>query len=100
MTARIWFSPQGRAQAREAAEWWRNNRSKAPQLLARELRHYLKLVAETPSVGRPYQHSAIPDLRRVLLPRTKYHVYYIHHPDDAEIEVVAFWSAVRGRAPV
>ncbi len=100
MSARIWFSPEARAQARDAAIWWRDNRPKAPQLLARELKHYLQLLSDTPNLGRSFEHSDIPNLLRVLLPRTKYHIYYVHHVDRAEIEVVAFWGAVRGRTPL
>ena len=36
--------------------------------------------------------------RRVLMPESRYHVYYrVAGPDH--VRVVAIWSAVRGRGP-
>lgn len=98
MPVRVWFSPQARGQAREAAIWWRTNRPAAPGLFAQELRKYVGLLSENPGLGRRYSNQTIPDLHRILLPDTKYHLYYAQVV-AGELEIVAVWSAVKGRLP-
>jgi plasmid stabilization system protein ParE len=65
--------------AREIAEidaWWRENREAAPELFADELLSALDMIALVPSLGAPARSPRLPDLRRVLLRRTQYYVYY------------------------
>lgn len=99
MKSRVWFSPQAHAHALLARAWWRANRSAAPEMLADEIARYVSMLSEHPEIGRPYPHPDVADLRRVYLPEARYHLYYVHDADSAEVEVVAFWSALRGRAP-
>jgi hypothetical protein len=84
MPARVWFSPQARSQAREAALWWRANRPLAPRLFAKEL--------------RAFPNATIPALHRILRPGTKYHLYYVLTAPEV-LEIVTVWSAVKGRQP-
>ena len=93
-------APQARAQVRRARDWWNRNRGSAPSLLKDDLTRALALLTEYPDIGRPYAHPEIPGLRRLLLRRSQYHVYYVHETAEREVVVLAFWSAVRGRGPV
>ena len=100
MKVRVWFSPQAREQALHAGEWWRANRPAAPSLCEDELESAVALLSEAPTIDMQYQrHPEILGLRRLLLSGTRYHVYYVHDQARAEIEIVAMWSAVRGRGP-
>jgi plasmid stabilization system protein ParE len=78
-------------------EWWRTNRPAAPDLFARELEAMLAVVALMPSLGARIRGKRAPGLRRVLLRRTKYHVYY--RIADGRLEVLAVWHAARGTSP-
>ena len=97
---RLRTAPQARAQVRRAKDWWTRNRGSSPEFLRDELTRALELLAEYPDVGRTYEHPEIPCLRRLLLRRTQYHLYYVHDAAAHEVVVLAFWSAARGRGPV
>ncbi|WP_422723945.1 type II toxin-antitoxin system RelE/ParE family toxin [Hyalangium rubrum] len=99
MTLRVFFTPRAQAQALEAAEWWRIHRPTAPELLEAELTTALRLLAELPELGRRYPHPRVTGVRRLLMPRTRYHLYYAHDAEEAAVLILAVWSAVRGRGP-
>jgi plasmid stabilization system protein ParE len=99
MKARILFSPEAREQARDAARWWRENRPSAPRLFADEIRRALVLIGSAPIIGVRYAHDGVANVRRVLLPTTRFHIYYVHDEAARAVDVVAVWSAVRGRRP-
>lgn len=91
--------PEARAQAEAAAKWWRENRPRAPGRFAEELEAAFALLADSPEVGVRVKGRGIPGLRRLLLPVTAYHVYYIYQPTLARVAVISIWSAHRGRNP-
>jgi plasmid stabilization system protein ParE len=86
------------AEAERAARWWRRNREAAPTLFEEELDAALDLLRETPTLCGVWRTHRGSEVRRIFLPRTRYHVYYRIEPDDAVL-VMSIWSAVRGRGP-
>ena len=74
------------------------HRTAAPSLFLEELEAAFALIGSAPNVGRPYRRSPVEGTRRVLLARSRYHVYYIPVDDD-EVVVVAIWHASRGIGP-
>lgn len=90
--------PDADEQIREIDEWWRENRTAAPDLFVEELAAAISLLEMWPLVGRRRRHRTVPGLRRVLLRATRYHVYYVP-VDETRLLVLAVWSAVRGRGP-
>lgn len=52
-----------------------------------------------PATGTIYRTRRGETLRRLLLPRTEYHLYYVLAETDPIVVVVAVWSARRGRQP-
>lgn len=91
--------PEAEAQVRKIDDWWRENRTAAPELFVQELAAAVALIQSSPQIGRRRRHPGLPGLRRVLLRSTRYHLYYV--PDDSgeRLFVLAVWSAVRGRLP-
>jgi len=81
---------------RETDAWWREHRRAAPDLFTDELEAALLALAEMPTLGTRYEPDPRP-VRRLLLSRTHYHVYFMQETD--RVYVVAIWSAFRGRAP-
>jgi len=75
------------------------NRLAAPMMLRDELEAAYGLIAELPFAGESVPHSRIAGLRRVLLGRTQYHLYYVVADDEGVIEVLALWHTSRGRRP-
>lgn len=79
-------------------EWWRAHRPRAPSLFAEELAEAFELLEHFADVGSPYvAQGGVDGARRVLLRGCRYHVYYVY--DEDEVQVLAVWSALRGRGP-
>jgi plasmid stabilization system protein ParE len=93
------FTPEAEAQATEMDTWWREHRPAARGLFAQELADVLTLVTRTPGVGTTHKTNSGKALRRVLMPKTKNHVYFeVDLPRD-QVIVHAVWGTPRGRGP-
>jgi len=87
------------AHMRAARDWWRRSRPDAPERFADELRLAFALLAEQPGIGVPVHDADFPGIRRHLIGRSRYHVYYRADSDERAIFAVAIWHASRGAAP-
>lgn len=76
--------------------WWREHRDKAPGLFADELARAFQLIGLAPGAGKRYRHAR-QVVRRVMMRRTRNHVYYVELEEF--VLVVAVWGAVRGTGP-
>lgn len=89
--------PQG---TEAAGRWWQENRSKAPEALREELEQALQLIASQPDIGSMAGNTRLAGVRRVLLSRVKYHLYYrVLDSPTRSIEVLALWHTSRGDRP-
>lgn len=68
-------------------------------MLRDELEAAYALIAALPFAGEAVSHSRIAGLRRVLLGRTQYHLYYAMSGDKGVVEVLALWHTSRGKRP-
>jgi len=84
---------------RAEADWWAKNRSQAPSMLAEDLESAFSLIEEFPLAGEAVPHDRIPTLRRVLLSRAQYYLYYSVLLDEGVVEVLALWHTSRGSKP-
>ncbi len=92
------LAPRAVREAERCAGWWREHRPTAPALFEVELRAALDVIRSAPRVGGIYEELEGREYRRLLLPETRYHVYYrVVGPEH--VRVLAVWSAVRGRGP-
>ncbi len=66
-------------------------------MLRDELEDAYALITALPFAGEAVSHSRITGLRRVLLGRTQYHLYYVVSDDEGVIEVLALWHTSRGK---
>jgi len=90
---RVVISARARREIFEARGWWLDHRDKAPRAFDEDLKLALELIAETPNIGELYRSRRRRIIRRVLLHRTKHHVYYRDTP--IFVEVVALWHSSR-----
>lgn len=97
MTVRI--TARARQQALHADKWWRQNRPSAPELFVDELAAAFERLSASPQIGVPFPDTEVPDVRRMLLVGSRYHVYYFVDAASEEVVVLAIWSAIRGRTP-
>jgi plasmid stabilization system protein ParE len=79
-------------------KWWLENRTAAPTMLADELEGAYTLISDLPLAGEAVPHSQISGVRRVLLGRTRYHLYYVVS-DSSTIEILSLWHTSRGSRP-
>jgi plasmid stabilization system protein ParE len=93
---KVIVSPAAEAQIDTIDRWWREHRRAAPELFIQELAASLQLLALLPQAGHVQWHIR-PDVRRICLRSSRYHVYYRVRGET--LEVVALWSAVRGTGP-
>ena len=99
MSRRLVVAPRAAAQIRAAANWWIHNRDKAPDAFAEEIERGFETIWRLPSAGEPVQHSSLRGLRRLLLGRVHYHLYYILGQTGNTVEILALWHARRGEEP-
>ncbi len=97
---RIEVSPEARLHVRAIQAWWRTNRPAVADLFHEELRAALTKLAGSPAAGAPYRASSgVPGMRRILMPRTRYHVYYVVTDEGERVLVHAVWHTARGQGP-
>ena len=85
--------------AERRAAWWRRERLGALLLFEDEPRVALDLLRVEPEAGSAYRSRDRRAYRRVLLPRSRHHVYdRVAAPD--RLVVIAIWNAVGRRGPV
>ncbi|MCC7386207.1 MAG: type II toxin-antitoxin system RelE/ParE family toxin [Deltaproteobacteria bacterium] len=99
MNVTVSFSPEADEHVEQIESWWRENRDKAPNLFQDELSHAVSVLAMGLDVGRPYRRRGIPGLRRILLPKTRFHVYFVYDRSAGVVLIVEVWGAARGRGP-
>jgi plasmid stabilization system protein ParE len=88
------------AEIRRASAWWRANRPAVPHALAEDLERAFELVAAQPGIGARARNAKKEAVRRLLLSRTGYYLYYQVNAEASRIEVLALWHSRRGREPV
>lgn len=88
------------AQERFEAEdrWWREHRD-AKELFVAEFEEVLRQVASTPGIGQRYRRARGKLIQRVLMKKTRCHVYYFHNRERDLVEIHSLWGARRKRGP-
>ena len=93
------MAPRAESQVREAAHWWLENRPKAPHAFEEDLEKAFDLVTLLPGVGEPVRHSRIAGLRRLLMGRVRYYLYYDVSDETETVEILALWHTGRRGQP-
>lgn len=97
MTLRVKVSARAASQIDKAAEWWAENRPAAPGAIRADIGEALALLAQQPGIGTKYEGARTPGVRRLLVGRVRYFIYYRARLDT--IEVLAVWHGSRGMQP-
>jgi hypothetical protein len=97
---RVRFTPEARLAVGEKRAWWELHREKAPRLFVEELGAIVGKLRDGADAER--QQYAVRGRRvvwRILMPKTRHHVYYRLDDAAGEIEIVLVWNAVAGVGP-
>ena len=79
--------------------WWFEHRNDARTMFIDELEETLRRLLAAPDAGMRWPTPRRPNLRRVLMPRTHNHVYFLFDEARKTVFVLAVWGAPRGRSP-
>jgi plasmid stabilization system protein ParE len=96
---RVDYAARAEAQVVAVSLWWAENRRDSPTLFTEELAAVFERLETSPLSGAPFPASRPKDVRRVLLGRSRYHVYYTVDEDAGRVIVRAVWHVARGRGP-
>lgn len=97
---RVRFTPEARLAVREKRLWWEQHREKVPRLFVEELAAVVaKLREGTDKERQQYAARSGRIIWRLLMPKTRNHVYYRVNEVGAEVEILVVWNAVSGANP-
>jgi plasmid stabilization system protein ParE len=82
----------------EEDAWWRKHRD-AKELLVEEFEKALEQVTTMPETGRRYRLARGKLIQRVLMKKTRCHMYYFHDRERDLVEIHSVWGARRKRGP-
>ena len=97
MALRVKVSARAASQIRKAAEWWAENRPAAPGAVRIDIGEALALLAQQPGFGAAYVGVRTQGVRRLLVGRIRYFIYY--RVTTEALEVLAVWHVSRGKQP-
>lgn len=95
----ILIMPNAHRQILAVSAWWRQHRQTAPRLFEEEIDRALLRLAHYPALGTRSRWPRLQDVRRLLVRRVEYVVFYRLRPRARRIEVLAVWHARRGTGP-
>ena len=97
---RVRFTPEALAAVREKRSWWEQQREKAPHLFVDELSAIVTKLREGADHERQkYAARSGRVIWRILMPKTRNHVYYRLDEAAAEVEIIVVWNAVAAASP-
>lgn len=95
---RIRYSRRAIREIEARNRWWREHRD-AKDVFLDELDEALKQLSTLPDLGVRYETKSGSTVLRILLPKTKHHVYFRREPEQNRIMIVSVWGAQRRRGP-
>ena len=93
------FTSPAQRHADKIDRWWRENRPATRDLFARELEEARKRIEQTPGIGTVYIERQGTSVLRVLLSKTKNHLYYELDSQKDVAMILAVWGAPKARGP-
>jgi plasmid stabilization system protein ParE len=98
-SVKLFVGRRARRQIERIEVWWVANRAAAPTLFVDELEDTFRRLCELPTAGVAWPTPKRPSLRRILMPRTRNHVYFRVDEVRQVIRVLAIWGAPKGEGP-
>jgi plasmid stabilization system protein ParE len=80
---------------RTASEWWDENRRAAPEAFREAIEKAFELICTQPTIGAVATNVKLPGVRRILLSRVRYYLYYRVKSNPHAVQVVALWHTSR-----
>ncbi len=93
MSYRVKVSRGALSEYEIAEAWWRVHRDKAPELLSDEFKQAIALLTEHPGTGLLAEDHE--EMRRLLLRKSRYAIFYRINEEELQVEILAFWHGSR-----
>ena len=77
-----------------AYDWWRRHRDKAPDALENDLAEALEKIRSSPSTGKFMGHQRKGIVRRYLMERVHYYLFYRIN-STGDIDILQLWHSSR-----
>jgi hypothetical protein len=94
---KVELSDEAKRQARKENAWWRKNRDNK-RLFTEELLAARKKLNSGPK-HEVYAYFNGEPVRRLMMEKTRCHVYYVILERENLVRIVAIWGAARGDDP-
>jgi plasmid stabilization system protein ParE len=94
---KVRLAPRALREAERLKTWWLKNRPTSLDLFDEEMATAIEQIGAAPALGAIYPSSFGTTVRRVLMPKTQNHVYYLVR--DNEVVVLSVWGAPRAGGP-
>lgn len=99
MSYGVKLAPSAAAQIRQAGAWWLEHRPAARDAFVDELDRAISLIRRFPNSGQAFVDAEQIGVRRVLLRRVRYYLYYVADSEAQLVHVLALWHSSRGSGP-
>ena len=96
---KVGATPEATAQLESRKSWWRANRPETAALFDQEFSDAVALIAEKPTLFAVTIKLGRREIRRVLMERTAYHLYYEFDDAAQLVKIVSAWGALQGLPP-
>jgi hypothetical protein len=97
---KVRFTPEARLAVREKRAWWEQHREKAPALFVQELAVIVaKLRDGTDEERQQFAARGGHIIWRILMPKTRNHVYYRIDEIAGVVDVLLVENAVSSKKP-
>jgi plasmid stabilization system protein ParE len=80
---------------RVASAWWDENRPAARDAFREAIDNAFDLICTQPNLGAVATNVKLPGVRRILLSKVRYYLYYRVKSKPLAVEVVAIWHTSR-----
>lgn len=90
---------EAKVQAAARRAWWVANRPAAPDAFDEEIARALDDPAERATTFPVLLRHRGAEIRRILLPKVRCHLYYAVDDRREVVDVFAVWGAAMGRLP-
>jgi plasmid stabilization system protein ParE len=86
---------RARREIRAASAWWDENRPAAPDAFRDAIDKTFELICTQPTLGAVATNVTLPGVRRILLSKVQYYLYYRVRSNPPAVEIVAIWHTSR-----
>lgn len=97
MTLAYRIKARARRDIERAAKWWAEDRLAAPGAVRKDVEEVLAALVLQPVIGTKVETGRTLPVRRFLMRRTKYWLYY--RVRGGVLEVLCVWHSSRGSGP-